>query len=82
MPSKRRDVPIRNCGWVELTLADANAGNVAFNISYLDFISIPLQIQAVGGGQYGLGVSQVSTRFSEATVQSGCPTAMATPISG
>ena len=76
------DVPIRNCGWVELTLTDATAGNVSSNISYVDFISIPMQIQALSGGQCGQGVSQVSTSFSESAVQLGCPTAMGTPITG
>ena len=76
------DVPIRNCGWVELTLTDATAGNVASNISYVDFISIPMQIQALNGGQCGQGVSQVITSFKESAVQSGCPTKMATAIAG
>ncbi len=66
---------IHNCAWIELTVG-AN-GNLFSNISYVDFISIPIEIQAGGGTACVPSNATVATFFDETAVQQQCPTQLA-----
>jgi len=61
----------RSCGLVELTVSNA-AGNLSSNISFVDFISIPLRIEAAGTFCTNNGVSTAA--FDPEAVIKGCPT--------
>ena len=65
----------KNCAWVELTVG-AN-GNLFSNITYVDYISIPMAIAAGGGFACIPATSSVTTFFDESTVQQQCPTKLA-----
>lgn len=66
-----------NCGWVELTLNSA-AGNIFSNITYVDYLAIPMGIEAQGGS--ACSATSVRTYFDESLVQKHCPTKLAPSV--
>ncbi len=66
----------RNCGWVEITIP-SSSGNISSNITYVDYIAIPMAISAQGGAFCVPSSARIATTFSESTVQQTCPTKLA-----
>lgn len=64
----------QHCGLAEQTITNA-AGNISSNISYVDYVAIPIQI-AVPNGTACINSGSTNASFNPALVQQNCPTAL------
>lgn len=64
----------QHCALAEQTITNA-AGNISSNISYVDYVALPIRI-AVPNGTACINSGSTTASFDPALVQSRCPTAL------